>query len=640
MRSPLATLALALVAAVVCALAAWSFQRGNLDEIFGAPHGSAGELLYPGLNPAAVTRIEISSDGITADLIRDAGGWRVEGQWNDRGDARAALSILQFTQGLRIEDAGDIKDVDRAAVGLESGSVRVRLRDAQNEKLADFRLGSRTPWMATVQTDAKSGKVETISTVFVETRERGRRSHLYICAGDISPLFRDGLRFLRDHRPFFFHPAAIQSIQLRTSEGELSLAREAPDRPWRITKPLELRTDFTAMRALLQGLFDLQAVKIEEASSARSFPEATPGKNIRIALTPFQTGPQPAEATTLEIQLPEEVDARTAPATVSNRPGTVFHLPIKPEPDLVSLAALPLSVNALREHTLTNIQVAAIATIAIRPATGPEILLSAEPGRPWKATVKSSPDDPSPPFPANERRLFDLLKAITTSRVVSFETDAAVDLSPWGLHRPVLTLAFLSHDHQLLELDFGIDDNGGVFFMRRGTSTVSRLDDAFLGNISIRPYEWRQARVWSVSKTDLTRIVRLRSGAPAELLEYDWFHESWKATRDNEDATPELIDTRANFLLDRLVGIECDRWLARDDPAALAALAQPPLRITVFENEVDEFGDKTGEIRRNIGFAPAPDHPGFFYGILLGDSHPFLVAEETVLNLAVPLFEE
>jgi len=642
MRSPLATLALALVTALVCTLAVWSFQRGNLDEIFGAPRGNPGELLYPDFDPAAITRIEVSSDGVGVQLIRDGGGWRTEGQWNDRGDARVALSILQFTQGLRIEDAGDVDDVDRGAAGLDAGSVRVRLRDAEDRRLADYRLGARTPWMATVQTDPQAGKIETVSTVFVETRDRGRRSHLYICAGDVSPLFRDGLRFLRDHRPLFFNPATVQSIQLRTSEGELTLAREAPTQPWRITKPLELRTDVAAMRGLLQGLFELTALAVEDASATATLPDPSPGQGIRIALTPFPAGPDAAVETILDLRLPEDADARIAHATVSDRPGSVFLLPVKPEPDIVSLADLPLSVNALRERTITNIQIAAIATIAIQPATGPHILISSETGRRWSATVKSadSDTDADPPFPANERRLFELLKAVATSRVVSFETDAAVDLSPWGLDRPVLTLAFLSRDHQLLELDFGIDGKGGTFFMRRGSSTVSRLEDDFLGKITVRPYEWRQARVWSVSEADLTGIIRFRSGAPAEELRYDSFYQSWQARRDNEDATPELIETRANFLLSRLVGIECERWLASDDVAALTALAQAPLRISVIENEVDDFGDRIGDSVRHIGFAPAPEHPGFFYGIRLGDSHPFLIDAETVLNLAVPLFED
>jgi len=640
MRSPLITIVLALATGLVCALAVWSLQRGNLDEIFGAPRSMPGELLYPEFNPQDVTRIRVSSDGISALLVRGDGGWRVEQPWNDRADVRAAASILQFTQALRVEDAGEVDETDRQATGMRDSSVRIRMFDDDGRRLADYQIGARTPWVGSISIDTPTGpEIETAPTVFIETRDRGRRSHVYICAGDISPLFRDGLRFLRDHRPFYFNPAGLQSIGIATYDGELTLGRESPGHPWRITKPLELGTDVATMRSLLAGLFDLTAAKLDDGTTLAA-PDAANGRKIRISLGNFALeGTEPVE-TILEVRLPEDAEERFAPATVSNRPGITFIIPTKPETDLISLADLPLTVNSLRDPTLTNLNIASLAGIAIRPSTGREIHVSRDPGRPWIANIAASFEEAAEKFPANERRLFELLDAVTKSRVVSFESDAAVDLSPWGLDRPVLSLAFLGRDHQLLEIDFGLDGRGGVFANRRGTSTVSRLEDDFLGGISVRAYEWRQARVWSISKVDLRKIIRLRTGKPPEQLEYVWEDEEWTVIRGEDDATPELVQTRANFVLDRLEGIECDRWLAANDAAAYAALAQPVMRITIIENEVDDFGDPIGEIRRMMGFAIAPEYPGFFYGILLGNPHPFLIAEDTVRALAIPLFDD
>ena len=641
MRSPLITLSLALATAFMCGLAAWSIQRGNLDEIFGAPRATPGDLLYPEFQPESVTRIQISSGGINATIVRNDGGWKIQQPWDDRADSRAVASILQFAQALRVEDAGDVAETDRSATGIQPGGVRIRLLDDDDQRLADFSVGARAPWMASVVADSDTGETELVPTTFVETRDRGRRSHVYICAGDISPLFRDGLRFLRDHRPFFFNPANIEKIRLDAPEGELSLARQSPTHPWRITKPLELSTDVRAMRGLLQGLVDLQAVRVGDSATT---PDTEPaaGPRTRIGLARFTPEGTPSEEIVLSIRLPEDPEERTANATVSDRPGAVFRIPVKPEPDLVSLADLPLSVNSLRDPTLTNLNFASLATIAIRPITGTEIHISREANQPsnWTTSILDQDQNPIESFPANEQRLLELLNAVTTSRAISFETDAAVDLSPWGLDRPVLTLAFLSYDHQLLELKFGIDDRGGLFVNRQGSSTVSRLDLAFLDAVPLRTFEWRQARVWSISKVDLTRLVRIRSGMPPELLEYDWLDESWTAQRGGEDATPELVQSRANFLLDRLEGLENDRWLAADNVAALTALADPLLRISVFENEIDDLGDVIGETRRDIGFALAPDHPGFFYGIRLGDPHPFLIAHDVVSSLAISVFDD
>jgi hypothetical protein len=647
MRSPLLTISLALAASLVMTLAVWSHFRGGLDELFGAPIIPPGGLLYPEFRTADVVRMEISTGGTTAIAIRRDGGWFLEHPWNDRADARAAASILQFTQALRVEDAGDVDDTDRTATGMIDGAVRVRLLDEENRRVADYRIGSRAPWMATVITDASTGETESVPTTFIETRDRGRRSQVYICAGDVSPLFRDGLRFLRDHRPFFFNPAALSGIRLRTPEGELSVARESPAQPWRIVKPLDLPTDPAAMRVLLERLFALQAMAVENAATiAPVASDAVGGATTRIALSRFplapgETADEIVEAV-LDIRLPDNPEERIASATVSDRPGAVFRIPVKPEADLVSLADLPLSVNTLRDPTLTNLNIAQLSTIAIRPLTGREILIDRQPGRPWEFSVATGgeTDTHTPPEPANERRLFELLNAVTRARATAFESDAAVDLSPWGLDRPVLTLAFIGGDSQVLELDFGIDDHGGVFAMRRGSSTVTRLEDDFLKAIPVRQFEWRLARVWSVSKVDLTRLVRLVDGEPPLVLDYDFLDESWRATRDGEDATPELVATRANHMLDHLVGIECERWLAVDDEEARAALARPTLRISVFENEIDEFGDAIGEIRRDIGFAPAPGHPGFHYGLLLGEPHPFLIPNETIMRLTLPLFDD
>lgn len=639
MRSPVLTFLLALATFLVCGLAAWSLQRGNLDDLFGAPRTVPGELLYPGFDSGKVVEIEVFAGGSEARMVLEEAEWRIRHPWDDRADARAVTSILQFTKALRAEDVAEAGDIDREAAGTGRDGVRIRMHDGDGNRLVDYHMGARTPWVATAVLDGPTGpETRTVPTVFIETRDRGRRNHFYICAGNIAPLFGDGLRFLRDHRPFYFNPAGVQSIGIATEDGELTLGREAPGRPWRITKPLELATDVATMRLLLEKLVDLTAVRLEDLP-APAVTEATNRRNIGIALRNFGVGGRAGLETVLQVRLPEDVEERFAVATVSDRPGTFFTLPVKPEPELVSLADLPLTVNSLRDPTLTNLNIASLGGISIRPATGPEIRLAREPGRPWTAEVAVDGGVTTDRIAANERRLFELLQAVTQARVVSFESDAAVDLAPWGLDRPVLTLGFLGMDQQLLELDFGLDGGGGVFSMRRGTSTVCRMEAGFLDAIAVKPFEWRQARIWSLSKVDLRRIIRMRGGQDPELLEYAWGDEQWTARRGDEDATPELVRSRANFLLDQLEGIECDRWLADDDAKALAALAKPFLRITVFEDEVDGLGDRVGEIRRMIGFAPAADHPGFFYGMLLGNPHPFLIGEEVIRALSISLFD-
>lgn len=638
MRSVSITFMLAVAALIGVVAACWSLQRGNFHEVFGAPPSAVGELIYPDFDVGEVAQIRISRDGHSVLLTRRAEGWRVASPWDDRADSRAVMSILQFTRALRVEDFAEVDETDRQATGMRDGVVRIRMEDAEGKRLVDYKLGRKTPWAATLDVETATGvQSEAIPSLFVETRDRGRRAHVYIVGGDISPLFRDDLRFLRDHRPFYFNPAGLAMIGISTDEGELTLQRESPESPWRIAKPLEVGTHAAAVKALIEGLFDLSAVKIEDASRTVV---ATNARKIRISLAHFGIDQGDSVSTTLEVRMPDGVEDRFAYGMVSDRPGVAFHIPIKPEAELVTLADLPLGVNSLRDVALTHLNIASIATLMIRPATGPEIHVFRDAGRPWMTRVVMAGEEVGSAFPANELRLFELLNAITRTRVVAFESDAAVDLAPWGLDRPVLTLAFLGRDHQLLEIDFGLDGRGGVYSMRKGSNTVTKLEDDFLKSIAVQPFEWQQARVWSLSKVDLQKMIRMRSGKPVEKLDYRWKDDEWRAERDDEDASPELIPERANFIFERLEGIESDRWLPEGDPSALAALAKPLMRFAVFEHEIDEFGDPVDIKMRNMGFAAAPEFPGSFYGLLIGNPNPFLISDETFRSLAIPIFDD
>ena len=262
-----------------------------------------------------------------------------------------------------------------------------------------------------------------------------------------------------------------------------------------------------------------------------------PVKTGQIALVPFGSETE----TLLEIFPPESPEAHDVKATVSDRPDTVFDLPLKPEPGLVSLADLPLSVNELRDPTLTHLNIQSLRGISIQPATGTEIVISRNPPQPWMATIDGVSRE------ANEENLYSLLKAVTTSRAIGFESDAATDFTPWGLNRPILTLRFLGQDNQGLELRFGIDGKGGFFVNRLGTPTVMRVDESLVSAIAVRPYEWRHSRLWSVDRVNLLAIERRpRRGRPAD-PEIQFIDESWQAERDGKDLTP-LARSRAGQL--------------------------------------------------------------------------------------------
>lgn len=625
MRSLGFTLLLAVAAVIACAASVMQWRQGNFDSIFGEPATPVGQRIYSAFTPDQVKHIRVSVNGTSASFTLRSGGWHATSPWDDRMDPRAALAIINFTLGMRVEDVAHESEIDHPKVSLTANSINVRLEDGNREPLAKYRLGRISSWKAEVE-----GMEEPVTTVFVKPRDENHNNHVYLCTGDITPLFKDGLKFLRDHRPFYFNPIAVQKIRIRSQQGDLTLGRATPQSPWRIVKPLDLPTDSKAIKALLEGIFELQAVKLSDRAGVTLPTTDGALKSSQIGLTSFGSETE----TLLEIYPPDSAEAKDVKAIVSDRPGTVLELPAKPEPGLVSLADLPVSANDLRDPTLTHLNIQSLRAIGIQPATGTEIIISRSPPQPWMAAANGIS------YEANEENLYSLLKAVTTTRAIGFESDAATDFTPWGLHRPFLTLRFLGQDNQALELRFGLDSKGSYFVNRLGTSTVMRVDSTLIQAIAVRPYEWRHARLWSVDRVNLSSIVRKDASQPPLVLKYKFIDESWQADRSGEDLSAALDPARANFMLSNLEGLKVSRWLSPADEGALAALANPSLTLTVIEKAVDDEGDFTGIENRTVSLAPAAAaaNPGFYYGRLSSEIHPFLLDAETYQKLAVDLF--
>lgn len=626
MRSPVLTLFLLLLAVLACVPAAWQWRQGNLDRIFGMPPAAVGTRLYDSFSPDEVEHIHITSGGMSAGFSLKSNGWQATSPWVDRMDPRAALSIINFTLGMRIEDVAAAVETDVSQSGLGDSAVIIRLDDAARRPLARFALGRMSPWKAEIE-----GYDQPVPTVFVQSLDPDRSRHVYLTTGDINPLFKDGLRFLRDHRPFYFNPAGLGKIRIRSQQGDLTLGREKSDSPWRIVKPLDLPTDPLAVKSLLEGLFELQAIRVSDRAATPPAEDGT-HKTMQIALTPLGG----ENETLLEIHPPETPEAREAGATVSERPGTWFELPLKPEPGLVTLADLPLAMNELRDPMLTRLNIASLSAISIQPSTGRPILISRQAPQPWMAVIDGVARE------ANEENLFNLLKAVTASRATGFESDAATDFTPWGLDRPVLILRFIGSDNQVLELRFGLDLRGNLFVNRLGTPTVIRVDPALLSTISVRPFEWRHARLWSLDRYQLWSIERRSGDAPPLVLRYRFIDESWQASLDGRNVDALLDPQRANYMLSVLEGLKTVRWLAVDDERAAAALSSPSLVFNIVEKSTDDEGDSGIISQRTLTLAPmrGGNFTGYYCGRIDTEPHPFLIDAETYDKLAAALLDE
>jgi hypothetical protein len=595
--------------------------------MLGQPPVEIGERIFPDFDPNEAASISLVSEGIEAAFIKTPLGWSSTKPWQDRMDFRAAMAIIAFTSSTIAEDRVARDKLDPELAGLVTARHDVRIKNSKGETIAHYRLGRRTPWEHLSRNEA----AKPAPTIYLLPLESGRKSHVYAAAGDILPLFRDNFKFLRDHRPLNFNPLNLQKIRIKTSEGELTLGREKLSSPWRIVKPLNLATDPTIMKSLLEKLFELQAIKLSDRSEITFTAEDTSSNKMEISISDFGSNYE----SVLQIFPSEDPAARTAQAIVSDRPETVFELPLKSEPDLISISDLPLTVNELRESSLTNLNIASIRGIAIESIASPTtILISREPPEPWIVTIGDIEQI------ANEQRLFELLKAVTEARALSFVTDSAPeDLSPWGLDRPILKLVFLAANHQSIAIYFGLDKKGNLFAMRKGGKSIMSLDIEFLEKIAVRQHEWRHARLGSFNRVDLKYLKRSDNESEPLELSYDVRDDSWKAKCGEKDLSANLDPLKANFLMGVVEGLEVTNWLSVEDEEAKSALQNPLMTLEIKQRLVDEFGDETGEVIETIVFG-SNKSTGKVFGKKLSENLYFSISDETILKLSIPLLDE
>ena len=631
MRSVVFTLFLCLLAFISVGLAAIRMADGSLARVFGAPATKIGDELYD-FDPTAVNDIALRGNGVSAFCKRQGDGWMVVSPWDDRMDPRIAQKLVNFTLASRVEGALPIEKIESNTLGFDDGWIGVRISDMDDEPLSKYVLGRRTAWLGT---DAETG--ETIPTIFVQPRDKNRKDYMYACTDpdDIHSLLTDGFKRLRDHHPFLFHPTIVQSLRIKNRNGELLLSRNQPQELWKIVKPLELKSDHEALVRLLQGLYDLEATKVMSRSEV-TLPTDDPAAVDQIAMRFFGR----SEEIILEIYPPETPESSTVLARVSDRPNAVFELlrsatpATENEPAPVALADLPLSVNDLRDPTLTSINPAQVQGILIASANSENIFIKRDhPKARFEVLLNGKMRTP------NETALFSLLKTITEGKVAGFVSDTATDLEPYGLDRPFLSLRFLGFDDTVIQLDFSQNGKGEILAIRTGTTTVFKIDPAMLSLIPLQSWEWRDTQLWGISEYDVTGIVRKLRGNPPLTLAYTARIQQWKAEEDGKDRTPELAKDRANRFVKHLTGLKVRSWLRPDHEAARKALSDPEMVVEINAKQVDSKGEDTGYAVQHLTIASVPvGQNRIYYGSVQGESNPFTIAPESFELLSVDLF--
>ena len=661
---------------------------GNLSRIIGRTAFSSGERLFPytkeEMNEISWMRINCGGD-MAESRRRPNGVWWGEKPWDDRMDPRAAAAILQYTYSTSIVDALPLHKIDSASLkefGVKTTPITITLKEMsadgrRSSTVARYTLGSTAPWLV----DDPENQT-TDDTTYMQTDFYGRDSRILVGTGNILPLFKSGIRQLRDHRPLLIHPAMPASIEINNKGQRIALERPSPDprTPWKITYPLPLDTDPQMMNVLLGTLQKLTAVRVYDPEET-SVPDMTDDQVTSVSIRNF-TGRLAGDGkslaveekpVTLRIYPPSDNSnlAELVKATVSDRKA-VFELAqtTGSNKEVPGVRNIPLDLNLLRSKQLTDIGDYKITGLSIRRSLQdyPTIVRFVQGDEKtgqqptWMYTAEGSRYQE-----VNPDHLVSLLKTVKTGNVAGFASDKATDLSVYGLDNPLLTLtmSLLPKPNEKprppVIVFFSKGTDGSWYARQSGKPTVVMLDNEYMKNFTANALAWKKKILLSFNRYNLKEmhLERIGSGGPL-VLKFDRLDDSWTASKDGRDETLNINPNRANRYLDELEKMEVASWLPYTNPEAREALKKPVFRLKlviqvykdVSRQERQEVTGKDGvtfsaepemeEKTISMEIAPAGEagFSRFYYGKINTTPYYFILNMDSVRLLGASLAED
>lgn len=661
---------------------------GNLSRIIGRTAFSSGERLFPYTKEEMneISWMRINCGGDMAEFRRRPNGvWWGEKPWDDRMDPRAAAAILQYTYSTSIVDALPLHKIDSASLkefGVKTTPITITLKEMsadgkRSSTVARYTLGSTAPWLV----DDPENQT-TDDTTYMQTDFYGRDSRILVGTGNILPLFKSGIRQLRDHRPLLIHPAMPASIEINNKGQRIALERPSPDprTPWKITYPLPLDTDPQMMNVLLGTLQKLTAVRVYDPEET-SVPDMTDDQVSSVSIRNF-TGRLAGDGkslaveekpVTLRIYPPSDNSnlAELVKATVSDRKA-VFELAqtTGSNKEVPGVRNIPLDLNLLRSKQLTDIGDYKITGLSIRRSLQdyPTIVRFVQGDEKtgqqptWMYTAEGSRYQE-----VNPDHLVSLLKTVKTGNVAGFASDKATDLSVYGLDNPLLTLtmSLLPKPNEKprppVIVFFSKGTDGSWYARQSGKPTVVMLDNEYMKNFTANALAWKKKILLSFNRYNLKEmhLERIGSGGPL-VLKFDRLDDSWTASKDGRDETLNINPNRANRYLDELEKMEVASWLPYTNPEAREALKKPVFRLKlviqvykdVSRQERQEVTGKDGvtfsaepemeEKTISMEIAPAGEagFSRFYYGKINTTPYYFILNMDSVRLLGASLAED
>jgi hypothetical protein len=511
--------------------------------------------------PADVTEVELKRPDSIVKLKREGDGWQILEPVKARGDRGPIDETVTSVVTARMDREIEAAPTALGDFGLDKPAAEVTLRLKDGKQLG-LVLGAKSP-----------------TGVWVYARETGKPAVFVV--GD--SVLRDTTRPLADFRDkavIAFDQKDVTALEIVTRDD--SLAAEATDGRWKLSRPRALPADGDTVRDFLEKL---RAARVREfvAETPRSLEPFGLDKPVKVSI---HTG-RDRDRATKTLLFGRADPSKKGVYAMRAGDSTVVVVPDE------TWAAVPKNVAVLRDKTVVAIERDKVTRLEIESPKG-AVTLVQENGR-WKITAPVA-------LPADQVEAGAVVFKLRELKAQAFLTDDASGL-PRYLAKPTVRVSISEQDvpaPRTLLLAPSTERRGGApaaYAGVAGQGPVVLVDGKALDEIGRSVDELRDRMLLSGLEPKDIKRMRVRAGGQTVVVERSG-DVDWKLVEGGRGSAKAATVDNLLYVLRGL------KWTTiatptGDDPARYG-LDAPTLEVTLLKADGAELaavvvGKRDGE---------------------------------------------
>ncbi|MDB6120491.1 MAG: hypothetical protein JWO08_4272 [Verrucomicrobiaceae bacterium] len=544
----------------------------NLESVIPSTRDTKERAEHPlQFDAATVDAISIEAGETTTTLAFRDRFWYVGKPLDDVADPTLVQSVLKA-----LNEAEWLEHLKRTEMGGAAWKLTGLDKPATHVKLSSKGAVVAECWLG------NASAIEGAAYLGILARTAGQMDH-YVVRTPLPQVVKKSQEEWRDARLVRVPAESVSRITISDGHGKIEMARDKPNAPWDLVKPLLTRGHNDRINELLATVLALKITALASTgTSAKAIPQAD-ALNITLQSA--------AAVSPLGISLVKPTDpaATKADATASHRAHTFT---IASE----RLNSLWVQLNDVRDDRLARVDTEKVDGVIVKSGVAGEVTLRKQ-GESWQLQHGTEWE------PANGAQVAKMFDTLNNHQVREFVADSAANLEPYGLNAPFLTVAWNdpgdkpTTDDAVLqtsgkrfaaiplvgtetELQFGQDAQGSIFAKYEGESIIYRVGASVLQAMPRDNVRWKALNPVRFSQFALVRIAISVGTNPPVILDHHPVSSAWSGARAGEDLTPLIDQVKADRLVDKLGGLVVQDWV-QDRTDGTKALQNPVVTIQI-----------------------------------------------------------